>query len=383
MRRTAGVAALVIALAGTALPAQGAVSPPRAAGSAVDGRAESQAYTRAESRAAEPTVPAPYSWAVGWSAVVTSSPRPGIEQLALISPSGGRRAVATVPAGTEVIDVRHDARAVITRAPRGQDDPSVFTVWDVVTGRRFRVQLPPASRLFFGPDSRLISAEGYPTSRVRVRAWGGAPQRDLSVPASDQAVVSPGGSTYIVPRGNDIAVHDVATNRTVRVIPNQPPSVECRPHGLWSDGATRFGCYDIPGNSRTYKALTSTGAVTPLVREVPDAGEAFATTPVSAQTTWSSSCDGPGNGVAIVQNGQPRWLAPNGPWGSSTVFLDAIAGSRTSLWMTVGWSCRTDEQRRSLVRYDTTAGTTTVLAGPGSPGSQGAVRSAATIDGLT
>ncbi|AKU15187.1 hypothetical protein [Luteipulveratus mongoliensis] len=367
MSKTVTTIVMSLALAGAALPAaasaQASVRPGAAAGAAV------------------PALPAPGSWATGWSAVISDTRAPTVKYLALISPTGERKPVGTVAAGTTVLDVRHDARMIITRSKVVEGTPTVFTLWDAATATGRRINVPAGQGLDFGPGDQLIAQEGYPNPRVTVRSKEGAVVRTLSVPTDGQPAVSPGGTTYMVSRGNDIGIYDVVANRLVRAIPNQNPGVSCTALGLWSDGQMRFGCYDIPGNSAVYKASASTGAVTHLAGVVSDAGTVFATNPIAAQTFWSDSCQG--GGTALVKDGKPVWVNPTGPWGAGTHNVRTVAGSGTSLWMTVGWTCAEDNQKTSLARYNTSTGAVTVLAGPGSPGDQGTVRSAQSVDGLT
>jgi hypothetical protein len=325
-------------------------------------------------------LPAVGSWAIGWSAAVVTTASG--HELRALDPSGKPTTVGQVPTGTTVVDVRHDARRVITKSAHGQEDPVVFKVWDVATGKSWQVTLQKGSDLYFGPDDKLISAYYYPTPRTMLRTAAGSPIRALSLPGGWHGAVSPGGTAIYTGGSGGMKMFSVAANRVVRTIPQQPNNISCVPGGLWSDGQMRFGCYDIPGTSLFYKANATTGAVTRLVRNIRDAGLGFATNPPTGTSIWLSSCVEPGF-VATDDGTRATPVVPAGPWGAGETNDHAVAGRGTSLWMTVAWSCADDEKRTSLVRFDTSTRKTTVLTGPSSASTVGSVRSVQTIDGLT
>lgn len=318
----------------------------------------------------------------GWSAVVWRARSTAPGTLLLVSPTGARYRIASVPAETSVRDISPDGRRVVL--VRFTESAATVTVVELRTGhsRSFTVPNYLEQVRFTRPMGRaLLLSYGMSSDRIERRSLTGARMVTIAtgVPVGSADVLPSLDGRYLLHQvAGGIAVQGNATGVLIRRLP-APKGQTCLPRRWWNATTAVVACTATGSALSQVWLYPLSGAPARQLTRIP-ADQGF-----GADTAWPTRAGtllrepancGPSRIGWLTSAGRMRpmtWPGLPNPAGA-VPDVGAVVDSHAYLMLS---DC-SDPRAYALVRYDLAGHSARTLAGPGANG--GTVSGYAVID---
>ena len=309
----------------------------------------------------------------GWSAASwATSAQATTSTLYLVSPSGTRYAVGTLPPTVGVDDISSDGRRILT----GSSDPGAILEWDVAAGTSRAITLGQQGATYTKPDGKALLTTDTSGGSMRVQRRGLDGSVQVTYPAgTGLASMSPDGLDLVAGTTTGLAVYGNATGTLIRTLPAPSGYGSCQVVSWWPDGRALTLCalggngvanlwlYRLDGSAPAALTAAAAGSATPLGYR--------AAWPVSTGTLVQEAVGcGVGPLAMLTSPGTSQRIAftfPGFPASTHPV-PDPIAVVGDVAYLVVGSAECGGAQTRALVAYNVVTGRSGVLLGPSANG---------------